>query len=243
MPRKTTRRLRPKRLKTNPLEHAKFRRRWRSWLPQMLQDISDMLDKREIFRELQEVARENPTVLSPGDFFDWMRRNFITAITVGIRSFVDQSTNVHSLWRMLYEILERPRVINRRAHISLYRCIPRGFYFGNRTFDNVVGPNRQYLTQQMIKSDMKELEDASERVRRFVNKRVAHRTPASKMRRLPKLNEIDKALDSLDRIFCKYNLLLVASGMTSVHAERQCDWMEVLLEPWIPVGSKLHPDA
>lgn len=218
-------------------------RRWRSWLPQMFRDLSDMLGKREIFYDLQEVAKENPKVLSPGDFFDWMCTNYVTAITVGIRGFMDQSTGVHSLWRLLYEIIERPRIISRRAHVTLYRGTPKDFDMGNLTFNNVVGPKRQYLTQRMIRSDMKELEDASERVRRFVNKRVAHRTPAGKIRRLPTFNEIDKALDSLDRIFCKYKLLLVASGVTTVRATRQHDWREVLWEPWIPVGSKLHPDA
>ncbi len=209
----------------------------------MNRDLSDMFHKREIFSELREVVKENPKILAPGDFFDWMCTNYVDSITVGIRGFMDQSTGVHSLWRLLYEILERPRVISRRAHISLYRGTPKDFDMANLTFNNVVGPKRQYLTQQMIRSDIKELEDASERVRRFVNKRVAHRTPTGKIRRLPTFNEIDRALDSLDRIFCKYNLLLVASGITSVHAEPQQDWREVLWQPWIPAGSKLRPDA
>jgi hypothetical protein len=207
----------------------------------MFRDLGDMLGRREIFWELQEIAKENPRVLSPGAFFDWMCRNYFIAITVGVRSFTDRSRNVHSLWRMLYEILEHPRVINRRAHISLYRGTPIDLDLGNRTFNSVVGRGGQYLSQQMVRSDLRQLEDASERVRRFVNKRVAHRAPAGEIKRLPKLEELDKALDTLDRIFCKYNRLLTASGMSSVHATRQYNWKEVLSEPWIPVGSKFRP--
>src|SRR5215813_12370502 len=112
------RRKRPKLYQTSTLDHARYRRRWRAWLPVMYRDLSDMLAKRDVFWQLQEIAKENPKILTPGEFFDWMCRNYITAITVGIRSFVDHSNNVHSLWRMLYEILEHPKVINRNAHVS-----------------------------------------------------------------------------------------------------------------------------
>jgi hypothetical protein len=80
-------------------------------------------------------------------------------------------------------------------------------------------------------------------VRRFVNKRVAHRAAERELRRLPRFNELDAAMDTIDRIFCKYNLLLTAEGMTTAFATRQYNWMEVLYEPWILPGSKFSPDA
>ena len=70
------------------------------------------------------------------------------------------------------------------------------------------------------------------RIRRFVNKRVAHITAKGQLR-LPNFNELDAALDTIDRILCKYNLLLRAQGMTSAKATRQYDWTEVLTFPWI----------
>jgi hypothetical protein len=61
----------------------------------------------------------------------------------------------------------------------------------NRTFDNVAGKRSDVLKQVDIRRDMSTLEDSSERVRKFVNKRIAHRAPQGQLRRLPKFNEVD----------------------------------------------------
>lgn len=197
----------------------------------MIKDMIDLLGMREIFWELQDIARDNPKILNPNAFFDWMCRNYFAAVTIGARRFVDHSRDSHSLWRMLFEILEHPGVISRRSHVSFYRNAPRRF--GDACFSNVVGSKGKCLSQKQIRSDLRSLEDASRRIQRFVNKRVAHRTARGQLRRLPNLNELDGALDSIDRILCKYNLLLRAIGMTSAKATRQYEWTDVLKFPWI----------
>lgn len=234
-------RSRPKSYNPDPSLHLTLLRRWRRWLPRMSSDITDMLAKREMFWDLQEVAEENPKILDPGSFFDWMCRNYVIAQTVGIRGFIDQRRDSHSLWRMLFEILEHPGVINRARHIRMYRTTPMGKELGHMSFDAVVGKHSRALGQRAIRADMRRLEDASERVRRFVNKRIAHRTNLGEIRRLPKFDEVDMALTVLDEIFCKYNLLLRARGMSTCHATRQYDWREVLWEPWLLEGTRLRP--
>jgi len=236
-------RQRPKKLKHNVADHRKLIRRWKRWLPAMKRDLTDLLSKRETFWELQEVAKENPKIMNPYSFFDWMCRNYVVSQTVGIRSFVDHSRDSHSLWRMLYEMLENPGVIDRATHVRMYARTPIGPELGHMTFDSVVGKGRFCLTQQSIRTDLRLIEDACEHVRRFVNKRIAHRTGRGEIRHIPKFDEVDGALNKLDKVFCKYNLLLTGEGMSSLHATRQLDWREVLLEPWIPKGSKLHPET
>jgi hypothetical protein len=235
-------RRRPKKQDLNTKKHVALRRKWRSWLPAMFRDLTDLQGKREIFWELQDVAKENPKILSPGAFFDWMCRNYISAMVLGIRSFVDYRKDVHSLGRMLYEILENPGVISRKSHVSLYRGITNGLDMGNRTFDAVAGHGKQLLSQMAIRSDMKKIEDASEKVRRFANKRIAHRAPPGELRKLPTFDELDSSLDVIDKVFCKYNLLLRAEGASSTRATRQYDWMRVLWEPWVREGSKFRPE-
>lgn len=234
-------RKRPKHLNKETLNHAKLRGKWKRWLPQMRHDLTDLMGMWEIFWQLQDVARENPAVLKPGSFFDWMCRNYMIAITVGIRSFMDHSSDSRSLWRMLYGILENPGVIDREVHVRMYRGTSVGVSFGHVTFDTVVGVGRPCLSQRQVRSDLHELENVSERIRRFVNKRVAHKTTPGEIRRLPKLHEVDSAIDQIDKVLCKYNLLLTGQGMDTLHAVRQYDWREVLWEPWIPIGSRLRP--
>src|SRR5690606_18089481 len=80
------RRTRPKTYRHGS-DHAKLRQRWRRWLPGLRQDLTHLLGKREIFWELQEVAKENKRVLNPGAFFEWMCQNYVVTVSVGIRSF------------------------------------------------------------------------------------------------------------------------------------------------------------
>lgn len=173
----------------------------------------------------------------------WMCENYIATISIGVRSFTDQSKNSRSLWRMLYEILENPGVLDRESHARMYFSNPFGISFGRQCFNDVVGKDVQLLPQQVIRSDLRRLEDTSERVRRFVNKRIAHRTKRGELRRPPKFNELDAAIDNLDKTLCKYNFLLTGQSGESFHATRQYNWQEVLWEHWIPKGSKLHPDT
>lgn len=204
-------------------------------------DLTDMLDKRDTFWELQEVAKENPRILNPGSFFDWMCRNYVVAQTVGIRSLVDQSRGSHSLWRLLFEVLEHPGILDRGMHVRMYRSSPLGEELGHMSFNAVAGRGSKCLSQRATRTELRRIENVSERVRRFVNKRVAHRTNPGEIRRLPTFDEIDAALTTLDEVFCKYNLLLTAEGMSTCHATRQYEWRQVLLEPWVKKGGKLYP--
>jgi len=233
---------RPIKNDTDKSKHSMLRKRWRSWLPHLKDDLSDLLGSREIFWELQDIAKENQNILNPGAFFDWMCRNYIVSIAVGARRFTDQHHKSRSLWRMLYQILENPGVINRSAHITLYTGISKEMNMGNLTFDNVVGEDKKYLMQNQIRADLRKIEDANERVRKFVNKKIAHHASPKSIRRLPTFNELDFGLDTIDKILCKYTLLLTAVSPDSMHATRQDPWTEVLKEAWVKPGSKFYPD-
>lgn len=238
-------RRRPKRFLHNPSSHSRLRRRWRRWLPSMKNDLSILLGKREIFWELQEVAQENQRILRHGSFFNWMCTNYIAAVSMEVRRFQDSSRDVRSLWRLLYEIYENPGVVNRRSNRCLYRgvTIDPSFDIANLSFNNVVGKNKDVLPQRDVLKDLRNIESSSDRIRKFVNKRIAHRTPLGELRRLPIFNELDHSMDTIDRIFCKYNLLLTAEGTESMSATRQYDWMEVLHEAWVMPGSKFRLDV
>ena len=209
----------------------------------MSNDLSDLFRKQEIFWQLQEVAKNNPAILKNGAFFEWMCNNYVVAFAVRLRTFVDQSKNSHSLWRILFEVLENRGAINVTTHSNLYRNTPYGTDFGRRCFSNVVGATSTVLSQRTIRSDLRALEDASNRLRRFVNKRIAHRNTPGAIRRLPTFNEVDETLAVIDKLFCKYQFLLSASGMESCRATAQDDWRHVLWTPWIPVGSPLRPEV
>jgi hypothetical protein len=230
---KTRARKRPKKYAENDHDFVRLRARWRRWLPTMSSDLSELFRKREIFWELQTVAKENNKVLNPGAFFGWMCNNYVVAVAIQLRAFVDTSKS-HSLWQMLFQILEQPGVIDIEYHSKMYRNSPGGIEFGRLCFRNCVGERANVLSTRAIKHDLRTLEDASDKLRRFVNKRIAHRNPKGAIRRLPTFNEIDSTMDAIDKMFCKDQFLLTASGMESCRATAQYDWRAVLWHAWVP---------
>lgn len=226
-------RIRPKSYKKyDPKRHQALRRKWKNWLELLVNDLVDLFARREIFWDLQEIAKKNTKILSPGAFFDWMCNNYMDSAPIGLRRLTDQDKRSISLWRMLYEILENPGVINRETYKSLYSLEMQSL--GDTGFDHVIGKGRKKLSKTQVRSDLRAIEEAEERIRRLVNKKIAHtHLNRHAIKKLPTLNELDQALNTLDKILCKYYLLLTACEMGSVSAERQYDWKEVLCFPWV----------
>lgn len=229
-------RKRPRVFRYGLVQQSAVRRRWRKRLPSLTEELANRMRSSEIFWELQEIAKKNTAVGTPGAFFSWLRINYVEALSIGVRRFVDSSDDVHSLWRLLYEILEHPGVINRRAHRALYGAL--GSRRADSTFDNLVGRGRNVLSQRAVRSDLRTVEDAHARIRRFVNKCVAHRTSPGAIRRPPTYGDLDSALRAFDRILCKYNTLLTASGLTTAYATPQYDWRDVLRVAWMPADDQ-----
>lgn len=230
------RRKRPRAFRHGLAQQSAVRRRWRKRLPSLTEELANLMRSSEIFWELQEVAKKNPAVGTPGAFFTWLRINYVETLSIGVRRFVDSSDDVHSLWRLLYEVLEHPGVINRRAHRAMYGA--SGSSRADSTFDNLAGSGRSVLSQRAVRSDLRAVEDAHTRIRRFVNKRVAHRTSPGMIRRLPTYGDLDSALRIFDRILCKYNTLLTASGLSTAYATPQYDWRDVLRVAWMPADDQ-----
>ena len=169
---KSNKKLRPPRYIRATTNHAKLRKKWRAWLSKMKPELSDLHFKRKIFWDLQDIAKDNPAILKPGEYFDWQCRNYIVTSSVIIRKFVDQSRHksTQSLWKLLYEALEYPGSLSRKSHLSLYRGVGRELSLGEGTFDEVVGADTEYLSIHAIKRDISYLENSTSRIYKFVNK-------------------------------------------------------------------------
>jgi hypothetical protein len=236
-------RKRPKRPLLDASRHPRLRAKWRRWLSAMRSDVMHLYQRQEIFWQLQDVAQHNEKVLKPGVFFEWMCQNYVVYMAMGIRSFDDMDSRSHSLGRMLYELLEHPGAISREFYCRIYSSTPMGTEYGIASFNELVGKRASALGPRAIRADLSRLEAACERVRRFVNKRIAHRATPGAIRRLPRFNELDAALRVIESLVLRYSLLLTGNGTASLQATSQYDWRHVLYDPWIPSGSPLHPNT
>jgi hypothetical protein len=237
---KSKKRTRPVKFNLDKTKHAQLRHRWRSWLSPLSLELNNLKWKQDIFWKLQDISKQNNELLKPGDFFNWMCDNYSIAVPVSVRRFDDQDKRSRSLWRILYEILENPGIISRQAHLRLYGKDQKSL--GNTTFDYLVGPGQELLSQRQVRSDLKKLEDDAGRIRLLVNKRIAHFTKPGDIRKLPKYEDLDKALDTIVKVLSKYTLLLTGKNISVSFEdeERSTHWMKVLIKPWLNPESRFY---
>lgn len=210
-----------------------LRRRWRARLPRLVDDVSRLYFKRQVYRELLDVVNSNSAILNPAPFFNWLRDNYILAICIGIRRHTDADSRSISLRRMLEDLKQRPSAVNRRAFRALYRRHGRPAGWADATFDRLVGHTHRSLTAALVQTDIDAISAADARIRLFVNKRLAHAAPRSAIRKIPTFTDADRALEIIDRVLIKYHDLLTGHGLATAYATPQYDWRQVLYKPWI----------
>jgi hypothetical protein len=220
-------------------EAARLRRKWRSWIVQIADDLGNLFHSRDMFQGLNEIGQHNARIADPDAFLEWVRLNYAIALSVGVRRLTDNDSRSISLARLLTELQAYPQAVTRVAHSSFYP--PHLRETAAISSDNLLGRGRRFLSRQLVRSDLARIRRAESRIRRFVNKRIAHRATAGAIRKLPTYAELHQSLDVLDRIVVKYYALLTGRGLVSCHASILFNWREVFYAPWIPPGSPLRP--
>ena len=133
---------------------------------------------------------------------------------------------------MLDQILNNPGIINRDSHNALYGKDLK--WHSDKDFNKLVGKGVDVLSQEQIQSDMDLIDHAdseAKKIRKFVNKKIAHFTSPKEFEKLPTLNNLDKAIEDIFQLVEKYSLLLC--GQLVKPPPLGNDWRAVLYRPWI----------
>lgn len=218
---------------------ALIRRRWRRWLRLIEGEIARQISWREMYDEYWDIVEGNPAVKTPGDFHDWVSRNYMAGAFIGIRRLTDPDNRSLSLRGFLTEIQEFADAMTRGAHRSRYERGNR--WLADLSFDNLARDGARTLAARSISRDLRTVEVIDRRFRRFVNKRIAHMGPKSAIRKAPSLKDLDAALMTLEKIVIQYHIVFFAHGLVSVAPTKLYDWWTVFYEPWIPRGHPYRP--
>lgn len=215
-------------------EKVRLRRKWRRWLEHIGNDLGELLTGHDIIEFVLKTANRNKKIRSPNLFIHWIIENYAVRVTVGIRRLTDNDRRAISLYRLLEDIADHPQAITRSYYVSSYRdkrLVKAGL--ADRDFDNFANRGSNLVSIHKLTRDMKRLKSTTDRIRKFTNKWFAHWDPSRRIRRLPTFEDAKVALEAIDKIFCKYYLLLKHGGMTTRKPVLQYDWKEPLRNPWI----------
>ena len=221
---------------------ARYRtyRRWRRWFEQIKNQIFNIHHRRQVYREVMAMVDANPALQVPSAFYTWMRTVYVYDTTIAIRRLVDRHRKVVSFVKLMEEIAGHPEVMTRRRFVARYPDWLRKA--GHRDFEQFASPGARRVHRRVIRRHQRELVTSAQRLKRFVDKHVAHndRRP---MRRLPTYTELDDCIDLLGRLVKDYTLLLEQRTLTDVEPVIQYDWKAPFRVPWIPSTTTVRAPA
>jgi len=206
-------------------------KKWIGWLKIVHDDIMQLIVKRNIFWELQEIIKANSELHKPSSFYKYLGDTYIAYISIGIRRQIKIDKKSISFARLLTELSETPSILSRKYYVSLYHGSAVE-HLADRDFDKFCGSNKEFISPNMVTTDLEELNRVAAVVEDFADKRIAH-YDTRQPKVLPRFEQVDLCLDALDKLYCKYHLVFHASFMNSLMPTYQYDWKQIFTVPWL----------
>jgi hypothetical protein len=205
--------------------------KWLRWLKVVHDDIQQLLVKRNIFWEVQDIIKTNPELHKPSSFYSYLGATYVAYISIGIRRQVKIDKQSISFSRLLTDLISTPTVLSRKYYVGLYKG-STAEHLADRSFDQFCGSDKSCISSDIVETDLKKLNLAASVVEDFADKRIAHHDK-QQPKVLPKFKQVDVCLDTLDRIYCKYHQVFHASAMNSLMPVYQYDWKKIFTVPWL----------
>jgi hypothetical protein len=209
--------------------------KWRSWIEQDIRnDIIDMHFKRLIWREINQMMKDNPEVGEvPSAFWDFHHDNYAVALAVAVRRQADTNAGTCALARLIKEMKNRAEVLTREYFVGLWdHTNEHDMRRANAGFDQVAGEGGEHLNPAIVDRDLKALQTAARKVRLYVDQHVAH-DQAQPTAELPTFEELHAAVDAIWEIFRRYTVVLTAGTYFSLEPFIQTDWKAIFRTPWL----------
>lgn len=220
-------------------------KKWKQGIDEIANDIIDLVEHRWLFKQLEEIIKRNTNLNKDNLFWDFLRYNYVASMVLGICRQVDSDKNSISLLNLLSDISSHPETLTKKWFISAYRDGRDGDFRrlmvgqGIKDFEDNFGKN-EFIDPSIIDSDMNNLLRHTREIKKFRNKRVAHKDKNKKLKFDVDFTVLDEAVNVVEKTAIKYNLLLNQSGYpeTGLLPVVQYDWEEIFMQPWI---SKTEP--
>jgi len=127
--------------------------KWRRWLDDIEKQICwDLLFKRKIFWQVQEIIRRNPKINKPNEFYEFLGRVYVDSAVMSVRRQVKikiQKDSI-SLARLLKEIHDEPKLLSKAYFFEIYDLEPEVI---EKVFAEYAGPG-EYIDPNLVQSDL-----------------------------------------------------------------------------------------
>jgi hypothetical protein len=214
-------------------EKQNLRRKWKAWVKTIGHDLGNLLISKDIHTEIRRLAAINENIRSPLLFHNWLVNNYVDSISIRVRRLADRDKKSISLYGLIRDILKNKEAITRQYFVSRYPMEMQNYGMADRDFDNFANKKDCLVSKYKLERDMNRLKKDTDRIRVFVNKWVAHCDLERNRFRVPTHKQLNDSLQDIDKLYCKYLMLLTGDGMTTRKPVLQYDWKEPLRHVWL----------
>lgn len=208
------------------------RDKWIRWLDVIERDIVKLVLYKDVFWETQKIIKSNKRIQKPSVFYDLLIDSYISFSVMAVRRQVKINRQSVSFARLLKEMSGDPKVISRKWFISLYGDSVIKQKMANKDFDKFCGENKDFIDPNMIIKDFDLLQENVAKIETYADKIVAHRD-ISEPKILPTFKELNSCIVSLDKLLCKYYLILKAISVSSFLPTLQYEWRDIFRNVWL----------
>jgi len=219
-------------------QKVQLRQKWKGWLEKIGNDLGWLLTSRDIFERVRNIVDSNKRIQSPDLFHRWIVDNYVARVAVGIGRLNDHDSRTISLHRLIKDISENLEAMTRDYFVSRYPDWMQDEGVADHDFDEFAEKNGRLISLGRLDDDIDLLDKETRLVKDFRNRWIAHFDLNREIERMPTFGDVDKSLQVIDRIFCKYYLLVDGGGMKTVKPALQFDWKEPLRYAWIEVDEQ-----
>lgn len=202
-------------------------------------EVIRMMGNREIFQELIRISKNNLKINKGNSFWDFLKESYVALMVSAVCRQTDTDSRSSSLINLLNTLL-KPQVseaITKDWYCWQYHRdndVMPGFMegIGEGDFEKHFGSD-EHLDSSIVQADLDELIEKTKEIKRYRNKRIAHRDRNNKLVFDVNFNDLDEAMETVRKITSKYYLLLKQGGNDLIPID-QTDWQEIMTVPWIP---------
>jgi len=221
--------------------------RWRSEIEHLRKVVTELVMFRDDFKAFAEIVRGDARILHGASPFPArVKAWYVDSQVMRIRRLVDQGGqggDVRSLRLVLEDMKRAAEAFNRNSIEELfdrpdspdYDDEMRNFLVSSmwRNAGDIVNEIDRLYSKQ-IKDDLKTLAEASDRVKRYADKVVAHDTVEGMVDEHLRFSEISACVDVIQQIAIRYIATLTGAGYSSLSPVAQYDAFDIFRFAWMP---------
>ena len=221
-------------------------RKWRRWLDRILtEQLDPLLVNRHIYRQLSDCLKKYEGTDQSAELAVWMDQGYVAFAATRIRCMIEQprpqprkhkqrqSWKSLSLVILLEDLKTNHTVLTRDRFRRMYgrACVHETL--ADRGFDRIARRNgATCIPPARIERDIAALKRVAAPVKRLVDKVVAHTEQDRRRVGKCKYNDLDKAIDLLEKTFCRYRSLIHGSWPEPLVSLDGFDVTNDLLKIW-----------